>query len=83
VCHTCVDQVVESHGWAGALDFAGCKEVLRDCLFDDGEEEVGGAVRVMRGWAMDPFGGGGWRCACRERGGDGSFWRRWVALCMP
>ncbi len=43
---TTLDRVVEQHGWAGALDFEGCKEILKDCLFDDKEEEVrGGGVR--------------------------------------
>jgi hypothetical protein len=40
-CTTGLNTVVEQHGWAGALDFGGCKEVLKDCLFDDKEEEVG------------------------------------------
>lgn len=43
-CTTGLNTVVEQHGWAGALDFGGCKEVLKDCLFDDKEEEVGRTV---------------------------------------
>ncbi len=50
-CTTGLNTVVEQHGWAGALDFGGCKEVLKDCLFDDKEEEVGPSRTVLEAQA--------------------------------
>ena len=37
---TTLDKVLRQHGWSGALDFEECKEKLKDCLFDDDEEQV-------------------------------------------
>ncbi len=35
-----LSKVTGEHGWVGSLDYQGCKRTLRDCLFDNKEEEV-------------------------------------------